>query len=531
MTEPEGEEHTTKPHSAKRFIEELITDAAHFFRATGDPGTWKKLRNWLGTTPKRIVLIGAVTAILVIAFVVLNFSSQLYARLSPTELYWIGAVKWVAIWAAAILAALSFISGTRGESGQRRAQYFALVNVVLCLLGRSLDTPPKVGTQDVSKLERFNAGIFSAEQAGVPATPKIANLAESVERSGETDPLKLSQGTLAKNQLDESLRLLDKGLIELEPMQRRIAVTHLYKGIAFSRLHRDADALAEATTALTFQSHLTGALALRCRSLRRLGQLDLALESCEEAIKSDGTSAIAWSEKGAVLMAEGEKLRLMGDKEKEKARTLFEDGVAALNVSLRLDSSNPSSWNNKAVAFVHLGKPAEALECADAALHLKPDFVDALLNKGTALKRLGRLAEAVTIYKRLTEVNPDTEAWSNLGEAIMESRGNYNDALAAFDAALQTNPEFEDALFNRGLALDRLGRYQEALESLNHALRINPEDVDALVEKAYALEHLQRKTEALELVKKALILSPKDPEALDAKKRLAAGSQHSTTGR
>jgi tetratricopeptide (TPR) repeat protein len=251
-----------------------------------------------------------------------------------------------------------------------------------------------------------------------------------------------------------------------------------------TRLRRDSDALAEAATALVFQPNFAGALALRCKSLRRLGNLDLALESCKAAIKSDGASAIAWSERGAVLTTMGEKLRLKGDKEKETARGLFESGVAALNVSLRLDKSNPSSWNNESVAFVHLSKPADALACADAALHLKPDFADALLNKGTALKRLGRLAEAVEIYKRLTEVNPDTEAWNNLGDAILESHGNYNEALAA----LQTNPEFEDALFNRGLALDRLGRNHEALESLDHALRLNPDDVEALVEKAYALD-------------------------------------------
>jgi tetratricopeptide (TPR) repeat protein len=521
MAGPEDE--NLQRRRAKRFLANIIVRVAHFVRAIRAPGTWKNLWSWLGETPKRIVLIGAVTAILMIAIIVLRFLSQLYAQLSPTALYWIGAIKWVAIWTAAILAALSFVFSTRGEVGQRRAQAFALINVILVLLGRSLDTPPKVGTQDVSKLERYNVGIFSAEEAGIPAAPNIANLAESVGRSGEIDPLKLAQGTLAKNQLDESLRLLDEGLIELQPAQHLIAMTHLYRGVAFSRLRRDADALAEATTALTFQPHLAGALALRCRSQRRLGNLDLALASCDEAIKGDGTSGIAWSEKGAVLVAMGEKLRSMGEEEKDKAQGLYENGVAALSVSLRLDKSNPSSWNNKAVAFVHLGKPADALASADAALRLKPDFVDALLNKGTALKRLGRLDEAVAIYKRLTELSPDTEAWSNLGDAIMESHGNYNEALAAFDAALQTNPEFEDALYNRGLALDRLGRYGEALEPLDHALRLNPKDVDVLVEKAYAFEHLQRKPEAMKLIGQALALSPKDPEALDAKRRLTAG--------
>jgi tetratricopeptide (TPR) repeat protein len=521
MEEPTDEEATAEHQNEERGLGGITLGARAIVWGLRDPRSWTKLGNWVGATPRRIVLIGAVTVILTIAIVALRFSSQLYAQLSPTELYWIGAIKWVAIMTAAILAGLSFIFGTRGEAGRRRAQFFALVNVVLCLLGRSLDAPPKVGTQDVSKLERFNSGIFSSEHAEVPAARKITTLAESVGRSGETDPLKLAQGALAKDRLDESLRLLDKGLIELQPMQHVIAETHLYKGIAFSRLRRDKDALAEANTALTFQPNFAGAFALRCRSLRRLGNLEPALESCEKAIKIDGASAIAWSERGAVLLTMGERLRLMGDKEKEQARRLFENGVAALNVSLRLDKSNPDSWNNEAVAFVHLGKPTDALVCADAALRLKPDFADALLNKGTALKRLNRLNEAVTIYKKLTEINPDTEAWSNLGDAIMENHGNYNEALAAFDAALQTNPEFEDALFNRGLALDRLGRYQEALEPLDHALKLNPDDVDALVEKAYALEHLQRKSEALELVGKALRLSPKDPAGLDAMRRLS----------
>src|SRR3954471_20613976 len=81
-----------------------IGAAISLLKALAERENWKSLAAWAGATPRRIVLIGAVTGVLLVAMVVLNFLSQLYVRLSPTELYWMGAVKWISIFTAAIVA-------------------------------------------------------------------------------------------------------------------------------------------------------------------------------------------------------------------------------------------------------------------------------------------------------------------------------------------------------------------------------------------------------------------------------------------
>src|SRR5215216_156318 len=114
MKDPEEEE--VPENSASTTGSPRRTDAAmNLLKALGERETWKSLAAWIGATPRRIVLIGTVTVLLLVAMVVLNFLSQLYARLSPAELYWVGAVKWISIFTAAIVALLSLIYSARGQ--------------------------------------------------------------------------------------------------------------------------------------------------------------------------------------------------------------------------------------------------------------------------------------------------------------------------------------------------------------------------------------------------------------------------------
>jgi tetratricopeptide (TPR) repeat protein len=470
-----------------------------------------RVLQFLRTTPARLLYIGLLT-LLVIASMFL-FTRRVYATLSPLALHRLAMAKWFVTAAAASLAVLAFLINRRTVHGRRRSRALTLANLIgftICYF--LLDPPPRVAARDIEELK-----IFNAEHDDVQVTPDISAIARGVELSGETDPLKLAQSTLACNKLEESLRLFDKGLLDMKPMERVIAETHFYKAVALSRLKRDEEALAETELALALQPHYASAFAQKCRSLRVLKRLIEALAACQNATRENGAVALAWRETGAVYLVMG--IDRVQDQSTE-SKALYEQALATLDISLQADPNDPKAWNNKCIALYRLGRLTEALAAADQALRLNPDFVDALLERAVVLKNLGRIDAAILMYRRLTQINAhDTEAWSNLASAL-EKKKDFTNALEAAVAATQANPDFEDAWFNKGEILNKSGRYAEALTAFARAIVLNPKDSDALVEQAEALEQLGRRAEATETVTKALSISPTDKEALALKERL-----------
>ena len=83
------------------------------------------------------------------------------------------------------------------------------------------------------------------------------------------------------------------------------------------------------------------------------------------------------------------------------------------------------------------GKMAEAIAQYDAALALKPDYVDAINNKGNALASLGKVQEALPFFDKAIQLKPDAaNYYANRGIA-RNSIGNKKGACEDWQKALQ----------------------------------------------------------------------------------------------
>ncbi|HVT16681.1 MAG TPA: tetratricopeptide repeat protein [Thermoanaerobaculia bacterium] len=451
-------------------------------------------------------LLALLVVVILFGVSLLLFTSPVYDWLTPLALQRMARWKYVLTAVSAVITFFLFLlSFSSAESSRTALRILGGAYCCILVVTAFLEPPPRLSSHDLEALK-----VFNREYGGVRITPDLDAVARGVALTKEVDPWALAQSALAQNKLEEARDLFDKALIEMSKLERVIAETHLYKGIALSRLKRHTDALHEANTALAILPHFGDASALRCRSLRYLSRLDLARAACKDATNDDPASAVGWGETGAVLILMGQRLVLAC--QMEKAKPFLEDAIAALRVALKAEPRNPNYWNNLAVIYVSLKRPEDGLKAADAALRLKPDHADALLNRGTALKRLKRLNEAKAIYEHMISVSPkDPEAWNNLGDA-MQIGGDFDNALVAFDTAIQLSPDYGDAWFDKGQVLNKLKRYQEALDALGVALRINPTDEDALVEQARAFDGLGLKPAARESINKAFGLCPSDPE-------------------
>lgn len=127
------------------------------------------------------------------------------------------------------------------------------------------------------------------------------------------------------------------------------------------------------------------------------------------------------------------------------------------------------------LAGEELGEWEQAREKYEAALHLKPEYPNALVNLGNLLHRLALGPAAEWAYRKALYINPDhPEANYNLA-SIFEERGELDNALLFYRKALHEDPELVDSLFNLGRVLEKRGDLEEARKYWRQYLLLDPD--------------------------------------------------------
>jgi tetratricopeptide (TPR) repeat protein len=132
----------------------------------------------------------------------------------------------------------------------------------------------------------------------------------------------------------------------------------------------------------------------------------------------------------------------------QKAISLWERGkykdpgkaIEYLNESIRLDSKNPVSFNNRGVAYYNQGNRQLAIEEFNQALMLDADYADAYNNRGIVLFELRQ----------------------------------YQKAIEDFNQVISLKPQRVDSFLNRAAAYKNIWQYQNCLDDLKQALLLDP---------------------------------------------------------
>jgi tetratricopeptide (TPR) repeat protein len=111
------------------------------------------------------------------------------------------------------------------------------------------------------------------------------------------------------------------------------------------------------------------------------------------------------------------------------------------NPSTNPQSKNAVDFYNQGIAKYQASDLAGALKDFEAALKLRPNFVEALVNSANVLDDLGRTPEAIDRY----------------GLALAQKASDPN------------------IYYNRGLAYSRLSQYPQAMSDYNKAIALNAE--------------------------------------------------------
>ncbi|PYU93711.1 MAG: hypothetical protein DMG08_09450 [Acidobacteria bacterium] len=126
------------------------------------------------------------------------------------------------------------------------------------------------------------------------------------------------------------------------------------------------------------------------------------------------------------------------------------------------------------------GEAADAVNCAEAAVKLRPDLPDAYQALGAVMGGLGRYSEAEKLLRRALEIDPlDPMARLNMGN-IHIIRGNLAAAEIEFRKAIDADPRSPDPRVALAALFDRMNRSSEAIYVLREVLAMDPHNPPAL---------------------------------------------------
>jgi tetratricopeptide (TPR) repeat protein len=213
-----------------------------------------------------------------------------------------------------------------------------------------------------------------------------------------------------------------------------------------------------------------------------LGRLKQSFECAEKALKLDDKLALAWSNKGLVLLNMGRHYESLNCSER----------------ALKIEPKLAIAWNNKAAALLTLGKFKEALECAERALNIDATLSLAWLNKAASFNNLDKSEEALSACNKAIELGlNDFKVWTSKAIAL-ENLGRHFEAIECAEKAIEMNSYDHFAWTFKGIAKGRLGKHKEALECFEKALEVDPNFEMAKDNKRVA----ERKVEEIERIER-----------------------------
>ncbi|MCE3007805.1 MAG: tetratricopeptide repeat protein [Bacteroidetes bacterium] len=202
----------------------------------------------------------------------------------------------------------------------------------------------------------------------------------------------------------------------------------------------------------------------------------------------------------------------------------------------------------QALLLADTGRPAQALEAIEEALHFQPLSIEYLAQKARILAQNGRTRAAFRMLEEaLVQHNHSGELYYHLG-VLHQQEKQYDQAIRAFEAALDTDAEYEfvlsdiifchelksenqaaqqfleryldkdpfsvNAWYNLGMLHLAANRYEHAIEAFDYGLALQEDYTSLHLGKANALMELERYDLAARTLLEALSFDGRDISAM-----------------
>jgi tetratricopeptide (TPR) repeat protein len=150
----------------------------------------------------------------------------------------------------------------------------------------------------------------------------------------------------------------------------------------------------------------------------------------------------------------------------------FYDGIGKYKGNAKVN-------NEAGVAYVYLGRSAEALEALERAANLDPRYDEPLVNIGVLYRRKGWYEEAVAKYDEALAIAPSNAVtWYNKGIVLLRL-GRLEDSIKAFKSSAGLSPQYRPPVRRLALIWLDIGDYEEAQKYLKRLEYLLESDEDA----------------------------------------------------
>jgi tetratricopeptide (TPR) repeat protein len=157
---------------------------------------------------------------------------------------------------------------------------------------------------------------------------------------------------------------------------------------------------------------------------------------------------------------------------------VYQDAETLYRATLARNPATFMGQNNLCRILTETGRLDEAIAHCEAALRIKPGYVEAHIGLGNAWAQMpNRLPDAEQAYEAALRTWPDSkEAHLGLGNVLAQLPGRVPDAIAEFQTALRIDPGYFEAHFNLAYALSEIpGRKSDAIAECEAAIRLRPD--------------------------------------------------------
>lgn len=176
--------------------------------------------------------------------------------------------------------------------------------------------------------------------------------------------------------------------------------------------------------------------------------------------------------------------------------------LSELNAALTLRPSYIDPYINLGLAFLDMNNLSEAQKYLEKALVIDAKSPRANLNLGVILEKQGDYSRALVHYQAAVTLDPELSvAWHNLGVIYYRNK-NLDKALEIFQKAISVNPNQAETFHNMGVVYAETSRYEKAIESFQMAIAIDP----LYLEPHLQLLQIYQKQQQRELVAKEIAL-------------------------
>lgn len=187
---------------------------------------------------------------------------------------------------------------------------------------------------------------------------------------------------------------------------------------------------------------------------------------------------------------------------------LWDDALASLDESIRLDPASAPAHFNRGLIFQALQKPELALACFEKATAFNPAYAEAHFQLGLTLQELQRPDLAVASYDLALALWPtDPKTHYNKGVAL-QAMGQLEASVQSYSQATDCDAGYTEAHFNQGVALHQLRQLDAALDCYRRVIALQADHAQAHSNLGVAQQDLGLLDAAVASYRTAVALKP-----------------------